>query len=65
LLVSGRGDMWSFRGFVRISSCVKRTSRLGTKCVEPLRRTALFHTTGAMAAKIQGIFSVYYIVGGV
>ena len=61
---SGRGDMWSFRGFVRLSS-IKRTSRLGTKCVVPLRRTALFHTTGAMAAKIQGILSVYYIVGGV
>ncbi|XP_065913811.1 isocitrate dehydrogenase [NADP] cytoplasmic-like [Dysidea avara] len=46
--------MWNFRAFVRIGSSIKRTSRLGTKCVEPIRKTALFHTTGAMAAKIQG-----------
>ena len=57
--------MWNFRAFVRIGSSIKRTSRLGTKCVEPIRKTALFHTTGAMAAKIQGTFSVYCIVGGV
>ena len=62
---AGRVDMWRFRGFVRVSSSFKRTWWLGTKCVEPLRRTVLFHTTGAMAAKIQGTLSMYYIVGGV
>jgi len=56
--------MWNFRALVRISSSIKRTSRLGTECVGPLRQTSLFHTTGAMSAKIQGILNVYYIVGG-
>ena len=39
---------------MRISGSIKRTSRLSTKCVLSLPRTARLYTNGAMAAKIQG-----------
>jgi len=57
--------MLNLRGFVRISGSLKRTSRLGTKYVLSLPRTSLFHTTGTMATKIQGIVSYvhWYVVG--
>ena len=49
----------NFRGLVRISGSIKRTSRLSTRHILPLLRTAAF-STGTMAAKIQGMKVVYY-----
>ena len=45
---------------MRISGSIKRTSRLSTKCVLRLPRTA-FHSGGAMAAKIQGTYVTFVL----